>query len=52
MDGIREAVKRLQELSRAPFLTKSERDAVRYALVIIQEVEQTFDYEGGRIDSL
>ena len=42
MSGLEEAARRLRRLAHASWLTKEERDALKYALVILEDVEQTF----------
>lgn len=37
MDGLRIAMETLRSLSRSPLLSKSERDAVRYALAYLED---------------
>ena len=45
MDGMKQAVEVLRLLAHSPRLTPYERDAVKYALVLVEEryeIEQTF----------
>lgn len=46
VDGMTIALERLRTLSKASFLTKAERDAIKYAIVVVEEIEQMFEKEG------
>ena len=46
VDGMTIALERLRTLSRASFLTKAERDAIKYAIVVVEDIEQMFEKEG------
>lgn len=45
VDGLAIAAARLRRLAAASWLTKDERDALKYALVIMEDVERMFEKE-------
>lgn len=45
MDGLRDALYTLRVLAQCNRLTKHEREAVKYALVLLEDIEQTFYHE-------
>lgn len=46
VDGMAVAAERIRRLTRERWLTKDERDALRHALVIMEDAEQMFEEEG------